>query len=89
MPYAKNSKKTGVRGQTNPAQTHANKHPVGSLASNKDAVDLAAGTGAVAIGRLSAVRPGWAEAARRMRHRDEDALLDPPMFTHFDELEWK
>lgn len=39
----------------------------------------------------SAVEPraGWAEAARLIRERREDGLLDPPVQTRFDESEWE
>ena len=39
----------------------------------------------------SAVRPrsGWAEAAKQMRQRGEDRLLDEPTPTRFDDEEWK
>ena len=45
-------------------------------------------------GRLvvSGVRPprdGWAEAAREMRGRDEDRLLDEPTSTQFDHSDWQ
>ena len=33
-------------------------------------------------------RAGWAEAARVIRERGEDGLLDAPMPTRFDESEW-
>jgi antitoxin MazE len=33
-------------------------------------------------------RSGWAEAARALRDRDADRLLDPPTPTRFDEEEW-
>jgi len=54
-----------------------------------DEVDLAVREGAIVIARVSAARTGWAQAARQMRRRDEDVLLDPPVPTHFDEKEWK
>ena len=34
-------------------------------------------------------RAGWAEAAKLMRARDEDRLIDPPVATRFDEDEWE
>ena len=34
-------------------------------------------------------RAGWAEAARRMRERDDDRLLDSATLTRFDEREWR
>ena len=40
---------------------------------------------------MSATRPrsGWAEAAKRMRQRGEEGLLDEPTSTRFDGEEWK
>ena len=54
-----------------------------------DAVELRVRNGAIVIARVARARSGWAEAARRMRERDEDGLLDPPTPTRFDEWEWK
>jgi hypothetical protein len=34
------------------------------------------------------VRQRWAEAAQEMARRGDDALLDPPIATAFDEDEW-
>ena len=45
--------------------------------------------GAVVIARTSSARSGWADAARQMRQRDEDLLLDPLIPTLFDEKEWE
>jgi len=41
------------------------------------------------IERISAPRAGWAEAAKKMRERGEDGLLDEPVPTKFDETEWE
>ena len=38
--------------------------------------------------RAAQTREGWAEAAARMRARDEDGLLDEPFLTDFDVSEW-
>ena len=54
-----------------------------------DEVELEAEPGRIVIRRGSRPRAGWAAAARRMRERDEDRLLDPTMPTRFDEREWK
>ncbi len=54
-----------------------------------DEVELRVRDGAIVIARVAPARSGWAEAARRMRERDEDHLLDPPAPTRFDEREWK
>ena len=52
-------------------------------------VELGVRDGAVIIARTTSARSGWADAARQMRERDGDLLLDPPVPTLFDEKEWK
>ncbi len=52
-------------------------------------VELEAAPGRIVIRRGNRPRTGWAAAARRMRERDEDRLLDPTTPTRFDEKEWK
>lgn len=42
----------------------------------------------IVIEPASVTRDGWAEAARLIRERGEDGLLDPPTPTRFDESEW-
>ena len=54
-----------------------------------DEVELHVRDGAVVIAPATSARSGWADAARRMRHRNEDRLLDTPNPTHFDEKEWQ
>ena len=54
-----------------------------------DEVELGVQDGAIIIARATSTRAGWADAARQMRQRDEDRLLDPPIPTHFDEREWQ
>jgi antitoxin MazE len=54
-----------------------------------DEVELDAEPGRIVIRRGSRPRTGWAGAARKMRERDEDRLLDPPTATWFDEKEWE
>ena len=54
-----------------------------------DEVELQAEPGRILISKTSKPRAGWAEAARRMRERDEDHLLAPPTPTRFDKEEWK
>jgi hypothetical protein len=34
-------------------------------------------------------REGWAEAARRMHLAGDDRLLDRPVATRFDQVEWE
>ena len=54
-----------------------------------DEVELEAEPGQIVIRRGNRPRSGWAVAARKMRERDEDQLLDPATPTQFDEKEWK
>ncbi len=52
-------------------------------------VELGVRDGAVVIARATSARSGWADAARQIRQRDEDRLLDAPTPTRFDEKEWQ
>ena len=54
-----------------------------------DEVELQAEPGRIVIRKAARPRAGWAAAARRMRERDEDRLLDPTTPTRFDQKEWK
>ena len=54
-----------------------------------DEVELEAEPGRIVIRRGKRPRAGWASAARKMRARGEDRLLDPTTPTWFDEKEWK
>lgn len=54
-----------------------------------DEIELQAEPGRIVICGATRPRAGWAEAARRMRKRGEDQLLDPPTPTRFDEEEWE
>lgn len=54
-----------------------------------DEVEIRARKGAIVIARAGRPREGWAEAARELRERDEDRLLDEPGGTRFDEKEWQ
>ena len=54
-----------------------------------DEVELGVRDGAVIIARTTSARSGWTDAARQMRQRDEDRLLDTPTPTRFDEKEWQ
>jgi antitoxin MazE len=44
---------------------------------------------AIIIERSRSVRAGWADAARAVRNRGEDGLLDESIPTRFDETEWE
>jgi len=54
-----------------------------------DEVELEVRDGAVVIARSIPPRSGWADAARQMRQRDDDRLLDASTPTRFDEKEWQ
>ena len=54
-----------------------------------DEVELSVQDGAILISRSTPLRRGWAEAARQMRQRDEDRLLDNPVSASFDDKEWE
>jgi antitoxin MazE len=54
----------------------------------KDEVEVRVRGGAVVISSPTGVRKGWAEAARKLRRRQEDRLLDKPAATKFDETDW-
>jgi antitoxin MazE len=54
-----------------------------------DEVELGVRDGAVIIARATSARSGWADAARQMRQRGEDRLLEAPTPTRFDEKEWQ
>ncbi|MBI4962631.1 MAG: AbrB/MazE/SpoVT family DNA-binding domain-containing protein [Desulfomonile tiedjei] len=52
-------------------------------------VELRVQDGAIILERTTSTRSGWAEAAKELRQRDEDLLLDPMNSTNFDEKEWE
>jgi antitoxin MazE len=52
-------------------------------------VELRAEPGRIIIRAARPPRAGWAEAARRMRERHDDELLDPSTPTRFDHEEWE
>jgi antitoxin MazE len=54
-----------------------------------DEVELEAEPGRIVIRKGTRPRAGWAAAARLMRQRGEDRLLDPMTITRFDKEEWK
>lgn len=55
----------------------------------EEEVELTAEPGRIVIRRACRPRAGWAAAARKMRERNEDRLLDPATPTQFNEKEWK
>jgi antitoxin MazE len=52
-------------------------------------VELHAEPGRLVVAGVRQARRGWGAAARRMRARSEDRLLDVPTSTRFDDEEWK
>ncbi|MBI2917384.1 MAG: AbrB/MazE/SpoVT family DNA-binding domain-containing protein [Chloroflexi bacterium] len=54
-----------------------------------DEVDLRLREGAIVITPVRSPRTGWSEAARLLRERGGDRLLDPPTPTQFDDDEWQ
>ena len=62
--------------------------PLIEQAGLTDEVELRIQAGAITIRAAAGARAGWAEAARLMRERGDDRLLDPPTATRFDDEEW-
>jgi antitoxin MazE len=54
-----------------------------------ESVELRVRDGAITITPAIGARAGWTEAARQLRERGEDRLLDVPTPTHFDTEEWE
>jgi antitoxin MazE len=54
-----------------------------------DEVELQAERGRLIVRAARGARAGWAEAARVMRARGEDLLLDAPTSSEFDSKEWQ
>ena len=54
-----------------------------------DEVELHAEPGRLVVQAVRHARSGWAAAAKRMRARGEDRLLDDPTSTTFDRQDWK
>ena len=63
--------------------------PIIEEAGLTDEVEVRVREGAIIIAPLVTPRSGWAEAAKQLRERREDRLLNPPTQTDFDEQEWK
>jgi antitoxin MazE len=62
--------------------------PLIEQAGLTDAVELRIQAGAITIRAAAGTRAGWAEAAKLMRERGDDRLLEPPVPTRFDKEEW-
>jgi len=54
-----------------------------------DEVELHAEPGRLIVQATRRPRTGWANAARAMRERAHDSLLDEPIATRFDRKEWE
>jgi antitoxin MazE len=54
-----------------------------------DEVELRAEPGRLVVSAAQRPRAGWAAAARTMRERGDDALLEPQTPTRFDRTNWK
>ncbi len=54
-----------------------------------DEVELRAEPGRLIVSAAVRPREGWAAAARAMRERGEDGLLDSTTSTRFDRTDWK
>jgi antitoxin MazE len=52
-------------------------------------VELQAEPGRLVVRAVRRTRAGWADAARSMREREDDGLLDVPSTTRFDEEAWE
>ena len=54
-----------------------------------DQVELRAEPGRLVVSAAKRPREGWAVAARVMRERSDDVLLDAGTSTRFDRTDWK
>ncbi len=63
--------------------------PLIDQAGLADEVELRVREGAIIISPANGPRDGWAEAAKRLRERREDGLVDGPTPTRFDDEEWQ
>ncbi len=63
--------------------------PLIEEAGLEEEVEVQVREGAVVISSRREPRAGWAEAARQMRERGDDRLLEEPTGTRFDGEEWR
>lgn len=63
--------------------------PLIEEAGLSDEVEIKAQEGSIVILPLIGVRRGWAEAARQLRGRKGDQLLQESGGTRFDDEDWK
>jgi antitoxin MazE len=52
-------------------------------------VELRAEPGRLVVSGITRPRAGWAEKARAMHRRGDDATLDEGTATRFDQIEWR
>jgi antitoxin MazE len=62
--------------------------PLLEQAGLEDDVRLTVIEGGLVIEAVAEPRDGWTEAARLVRERGEDGLVDPTVPTTFDDAEW-
>ncbi len=63
--------------------------PLIELVGLADEVELRVRAGAIIISPANGPRDGWMEAAKQLRERKEDGLIDEPTPTRFDGEEWQ
>ena len=63
--------------------------PLIEEAGLQEEVELRVHEGTLVISSRRETREGWAEAARQMREKGDDHLLDHASTTRFDEKEWR
>ncbi len=63
--------------------------PLIEQAGLADEVELRVRAGAIIISPANGPRDGWTEAAKQLRERKEDGLIDGPTPTRFDGEEWQ
>ena len=63
--------------------------PVIEQARLGEEVDIEVREGEVIIKSAQRIRAGWADAARELRERNDDRLLDEPVASRFDDKEWR
>jgi antitoxin MazE len=62
--------------------------PLIEQAGLTDEVELRIQAGTITIRAAASARAGWAEAAKELRARNDDRLMDSPVATRFDDEEW-
>ena len=63
--------------------------PLLEQAGLSEEVEISVRDGSLVITSAARPRAGWEEALREMARRGDDALLDPPASTAWDEDEWE